>query len=192
MKAFYHHKEGLSFRHLEETDLTVLMELRSDSWTTTHSMTIPTKAHQLKWFDELQQSTDKMILVAMDESKRELGIATYYNIDHFNKNLLIGGHVFPSYQKQGFTTKGWAAGMDFAFEVMGMQRVYAEVLATNTAALKIDTKYLGMIHEGVKRKHVYKCGKWIDSIMLGLLREEWENLDRIKGYGGSCNKDITA
>ncbi len=169
-----------------------MTELRSESWTTTHTMTVPTVSQQVQWFEELQKSTDKLILVAEDGSKSALGIATYFNIDHFNKNLLIGGHVFPAYQKQGYTTKGWAAGLDFAFEVMGMHRVYAEVLETNKAALKIDTKHLGMIQEGVKRKHVYKCGKWLDSIMLGLLREEWENLDRVKNYGGVCNTDITA
>ena len=190
-KIFYHHKEGLSFRHLEDKDLDVLAELRTSSWTTTHSMLVPTPAQQVKWFGELQNSNDKLILVAVDESKTDLGIATYHNIDHFNKNLLIGGHVFFPYRKQGYTTKGWAAGLDFAFEILGMQRVYAEVLETNLVALKIDTKHLGMVREGVKRKHIYKCGKWLDSVMLGLLREEWESSDRVKSYGGCCNLDIT-
>jgi len=191
MKAFYHHKDGLSFRHLEEQDLELLMELRTNSWVSTHSITVPTQSQQLRWFAELQNSSNKMVLIAEDADQVPLGIATYYDIDHFNKNLLIGGHVFDKYRRQGFTTKGWVAGLDFAFEMLGMHRVYAEVLESNFAALKLDLKLLDMRQEGVKRQHVYKCGKWLDSIVLGLLREEWENSDRVKAYGGCCNTDIT-
>ena len=79
--------------------------------------------------------------------------------------------------------------VDFAFEMLNMNRVYGEVLETNTGALKLDD--LTMTREGVKRQACYQSGRYLDSVMFGLLREEWEASDRVKSYEGCCNTQVT-
>ena len=71
-----------------------------------------------------------------------------------------------------------------------MFRVSAEVLECNAVAQHIHINYLGFKIEGRRRKAVYKSGRYYDSILLGLLREEWEQQERIKNYGGSCNTNF--
>jgi len=37
-------------------------------------------------------------------------------------------------------------------------------------------EYSGFVQEGRLREHLWKSGKWIDLIQMGILKEEWEAL----------------
>jgi RimJ/RimL family protein N-acetyltransferase len=187
----YKHKEGVHFRKLAECDLDILMDSKASSWTYTHGFLIPTVATQREWFRNIDKSETDLVLtglIAQNNMMIPFGIATFYNIDRHNRSLQIGGHIFPDYRKSGKAVKGWYAGIDFAFEMLNMNRVYGEVLETNTGALKLDE--LTMKKEGVKRQACYQSGRYLDSVMFGLLREEWEQSDRVKAYEGCCNTQL--
>jgi RimJ/RimL family protein N-acetyltransferase len=72
----------------------------------------------------------------------------------------------------GFATEAAHAAIGFAFGELGLARVYAQVIAGNRASLRVLEK-LGMVHEGVKRQHVYKARRLHDVVLYGLLRDEW-------------------
>jgi hypothetical protein len=72
--------------------------------------------------------------------------------------------------------------------MLNLQRLNAEVMQYNAAAFTIDVEHLGFKVEGIKRKAVYKCGQYYDSILLGLLREEWETQPRVQALEGCCNR----
>jgi UDP-4-amino-4,6-dideoxy-N-acetyl-beta-L-altrosamine N-acetyltransferase len=65
-----------------------------------------------------------------------------------------------------------ALGLDIAFGELGLQRVWAEVLAENEAALKAQGA-AGFRREGYLRRHAFKDGRFTDVVILGMLREEW-------------------
>jgi UDP-4-amino-4,6-dideoxy-N-acetyl-beta-L-altrosamine N-acetyltransferase len=65
-----------------------------------------------------------------------------------------------------------ALGLDVAFDELGLQRVWAEVLAENEAALKAQSA-AGFRREGYLRRHAFKDGRFTDVVVLGILREEW-------------------
>ena len=194
----YKHKEGIHFRKLAKGDLDALMDSKASSWTYTHGFLIPTPQSQLEWFEKIDKSETDLILVGMAHKKYpkkidarsmdRIGIATFYNIDRHNRSLQIGGHVFPEHRKSNSPLKGWFAGIDFAFEMLNMNRIYGEVLETNTGALKLDR--LTMKEEGIKRQACYQSGRYLDSVMFGLLREEWESSERVKNYEGCCNTQV--
>ena len=74
-----------------------------------------------------------------------------------------------------------------------MRRIGAEVLEYHIAAQKLEISHLGFKVEGRRRKAVYKCGKYYDSICLGLLRDEWEREERVKAYGeDGCNMSFNS
>jgi len=73
----------------------------------------------------------------------------------------------------GFATEACRAMLAFGFADLGVQRIYAQVLAGNQPSLRVLEK-LGMIHEGVKRQHVAKGEALHDIVLYGLLRGEWE------------------
>lgn len=72
----------------------------------------------------------------------------------------------------GFATEATQAAVDFAFRGLGLARVYAQVLAGNRASLGVLDK-LGMVNEGVKRRHIHKARRLHDVVLYGLLRDEW-------------------
>ncbi len=59
------------------------------------------------------------------------------------------------------------------FEEMGLQRIHLTALAGNGRAIGCYQK-CGFRHEGVRRRHQLKRGRWLDVVMMGILREEWE------------------
>ena len=70
------------------------------------------------------------------------------------------------------------AGVDFGFEILNMNRIDTEVLENNFASMK-TALYVGYVKEGIKRKAIHKCGEYLDSIVLGILKEDWSILDRV-------------
>ncbi|MDB4958129.1 MAG: GCN5-related N-acetyltransferase [Myxococcales bacterium] len=73
----------------------------------------------------------------------------------------------------GFATEAAGAMIDFGFRELGLERIYAQVLEGNDPSCHVLEK-LGMIHEGLRRRHVRKGRKLCDVRMFGLLRDEWQ------------------
>lgn len=140
---------------------------------------------QLHWFGHIPE--DQIFMIAECRSTgAKIGVAVYTDIDWINRSLNISGSIFANYRQPGFVKPAFSAGLDFAFEMLNMRRVGAEVLATNKPSQELEINHLGFTVEGIRRQAVYKCGIYIDSLVLGLLRDEWEKQQRVKDYGGSC------
>ena len=75
---------------------------------------------------------------------------------------------------QGYATEAAAALVDFGFAELGLSRVYAQVLEGNDASCRVLEK-LGMLGEGIRRRHVRKGKKLHDVSLWGLLRDEWRD-----------------
>lgn len=73
---------------------------------------------------------------------------------------------------QGYATEAAAAAVDLGFRQLGLARIYAQVLAGNTASMRVLEK-LGMVQEGTQRRHLRKGRRLHDVVLYGLLREEW-------------------
>jgi [ribosomal protein S5]-alanine N-acetyltransferase len=75
----------------------------------------------------------------------------------------------------GYATEAADAMIDFGFRELGLERIYAQVLEGNAPSCRVLEK-LGMMSEGVRRRHIRKGKRLCDVSMFGLLRDEW--LDR--------------
>jgi RimJ/RimL family protein N-acetyltransferase len=72
----------------------------------------------------------------------------------------------------GYATEATHAAVDYGFRAMNLARVYALVLAGNTASERVLDK-LGMLREGVQRQHVRKGKRLCDVTLYGVLRSDW-------------------
>jgi len=183
----YNHKNGIILRKIEEYDLNFLLDLKKESWWGTHSTLIINELDQKKWFDSIPNN--HLFMMAENLEKEKLGVGIYTDIDWISRSLKISGSIEKKYRSK-YAEISFCAGLDFAFEILNMNRVEAEVLDYHIMAQKIEIQLLGFKVEGCKRKSVYKSGKYYDSYILGILREEWENCDRIKKYEHSCNTNF--
>jgi len=189
----YKHKEGITLRKVHTGDLHGLLVLKNESWWGTHGTPIINIEDQRSWYENLGHNTLAMIAEKEVNSKQEpVGVAIYNNIDWVARTLSLSGSIFKNQRNMTEVVKpAFSCGLDFCFEVLNMQRVEAEVLETHVAAQKLEIGHLGFKVEGQRRRAVFKSGKYYNSIMLGILKEDWEATDRVQNHlqskTGCCN-----
>ena len=182
----YEHKNGLTLRKIEKEDLTLLKELKDESWFGTHNIAIINMTDQETWFNKITQDVNhNIVMIAMQEDQ-SVGLYKISNIDWLNRHYDSAHDVFKKHRGGGLGYKILEAGVDFGFEVLNMHRIDTEVLINNVASHKTAIN-AGYILEGIRREAVHKCGEWIDSNFYGILYEDWIQLKRVKIYGGCCN-----
>ncbi len=184
----YKHKDGIEFKKLNKDNLSQLLALKDYSWITTHNTPVLNEDDQTAWYERMQNSDRDLILAGYYRGEFG-GIVTFNNINWISRSVDIGGHIFKGFTKDAKI--GWAAGVDFAFEILNMNRLSGEILEIHRPSLMLTTNYLGFKIEGTKRQTVYKCGKYLNSIVVGLLRSEWQESERVKAYKGSCCENIS-
>jgi RimJ/RimL family protein N-acetyltransferase len=77
------------------------------------------------------------------------------------------------YWGRGYGREAIALLVDYAFTHWNMQRVGLQVIATNERAIRAY-RSVGFIEEGRLRRHAWSNGKYVDSVCMSILREEWE------------------
>ncbi len=84
----------------------------------------------------------------------------------------LGYWIGRPHWNQGFCTEAGGAILRYAFSDLGLMRVHSCHLSRNPASGRVMQK-LGMKHEGVRRQHARKWGKFQDLELYGLLHSEW-------------------
>jgi RimJ/RimL family protein N-acetyltransferase len=180
----YIHKNGITLVKIESSDLSILKNLKNESWFGTHHISFVNENDQTKWFSTLD-ANKTLILKALNNSNEFVGLYKITNIDWVNRRYDSAHDILENFRGKGYSKLVLEAGIDFGFEVLNMNRIDTEVLENNIASLK-SALWVGFIEEGRKRKCIHKCGQYLDSIFLGILKEEWGGLRKEK-FGGVCN-----
>lgn len=167
----YTHENGISFRKIEERDLKILKELKDEAWPSMHHTVVLNMVNQQDWFERISRSPNDIPLMAYMGTEGPIGFNFIANIDWISR-CYDGTHaLFPPARGRGLGAKTLKAEIDFAFNVLNMNRRNCEILFTNEASRNNALK-AGMVPEGLKRKAIFKNGKWIDSEVWGVIRGE--------------------
>lgn len=92
--------------------------------------------------------------------------------DPLARSAEVGIALLPEARGQGFGTDALRVLVDFLFRARNLQRLHLETLAGNGAAIASYRK-VGFVQEGVLRCHAFADGGYVDTVTLGLLRDEW-------------------
>lgn len=189
--AFYEHKNGVSFRKVDESDLSHLLELKNESWFGTVNTACLNMADQKKWFEKISNDRSCCYFIADHFSSNSgAGMYAITGIDTINQSCDFSHSVYSSFRGQGLGKKTLRAAIDMTFEVFNMRRIETWVLSNNQAEIKTVTG-VGFVEEGCKRKAVYKCGEYLDCKLFGLLRSEWDaSLSVIECRNQDSNKGV--
>ncbi len=87
----------------------------------------------------------------------------------------IGYELAPDCWGQGFATEAAQAMVNFGFQELGLRRISSWCIADNAASARVLER-LGFRQEGRLRRNECFKGRWWDTLLYALLREEWENL----------------
>lgn len=94
------------------------------------------------------------------------------NLRHLNAGL--GYWIGVPYWGQGYMTEAVQCVIQFGFEELELNRIYAAYFVDNPASGRVMEK-AGMTYEGTLRQHMLKWGEFKDLAYRSILREEWEN-----------------
>ena len=126
---------------------------------------------------EAKQDLKEYPFIVFDKRMQEYaGSTRFYDIQLVNNTLQLGYTWYgKNFQRTGLNRHCKYLLLQFAFETLGIQRVEFRADANNTRSIAA-MKAIGCKVEGILRSNVpMHTGKRRDSIILSILKEEWEN-----------------
>ena len=113
--------------------------------------------------------------LAIDLDGRLIGRCGMFEFDELARNAKIGVTIGER--------EVWGKGIGrdvvevllaYAFHERHLHRVWLDVLATNERALRCY-RSAGFVEEGRQRQHAWVDGEYVDLVLMGVLRDEWES-----------------
>jgi RimJ/RimL family protein N-acetyltransferase len=78
-----------------------------------------------------------------------------------------------AYWNKGFGTEATQLMLKHCFGTLNLNRVYLRVYENNPGAVRCYEK-AGFVHEGRQREAVFTGGKYLDVLMMSVLKKEWQ------------------
>lgn len=107
------------------------------------------------------------------EHWRLIGTFAFDHIDWRNRSaefgIMIGEKV---YWNQGYGTEAVRLLAQHGFNTLNLNRIFLHVFQNNPRAIRVYEK-AGFIHEGRERQAEFKDGKYIDVLVMSMLRDEF-------------------
>lgn len=167
-------------RELRKEDMLKINEQRNDSELINH-LGAPFRYINLgvdyKWYDNYMQKRDTTIRCAIVETTDEdniLGLVSLTDIYFINQSAVF--HIMIGDRENRGKGIGYFATteiLNHAFNNMNLNRIELGVLESNTRALKLYEK-IGFKHEEVKGQSIYKNDKYVNMIMMAILKEAFD------------------
>ena len=90
-----------------------------------------------------------------------------------NGTFSIGISVYREYRQNGYAAEAMRVLMRYGFYQLRSQKCDSVCLDGNEGSIRLHEK-LGFIREGRKRRAVYLNGEFVDEILWGVLKEEFD------------------
>ncbi len=125
---------------------------------------------------EKQENKSYTFTVIHQPTNTIAGCTRFYDIDFKHKVCTLGYTWYgEKYRRTGLNRHCKLLLLTYAFEVWNMERVEFRADINNAPSIAA-MKAIGCVEEGILRSHSYLAnGKRRTSIVLSILKEEWEN-----------------
>lgn len=163
-------------RNLQQSDLEDVLTWRNSPEIRKHMLTqheISIEEHQL-WFNKNSKDESKRLLIVEDENI-PIGFVQFSNVE--SGGIADWGFYLRPNAKPGSGIKLGVNSLHFAFRELHLHKVCGQALATNHKSIKFHLN-LGFTQEGTLRQQCYIAKSYLDLVEFGLLRSEWEMIER--------------
>lgn len=123
--------------------------------------------------DRWEAGIDYRFLITEKESKKVIGQISITNIIRgVAQSAFVGYWIGFEYQNKGYITEAANAIFTFAFETLKLHRLSLWIATENEASLRVAEK-LGLRYEGIAERALHLGGKWLDTKIYAITKEEW-------------------
>lgn len=168
----------IKLRNLKSKDAKNMLEWMHDADTTRHfrKNMLEMTMEEVLFFIEKNKSfspeqTSRHYAI-VDEEDTYLGTISLKEINTTDKNAEYAIALRSAARGKGVAEKATSLLMEVAFEELGLERVYLNVLASNARAIGFYEKF-GFREEGTFKKHLLICGMYEDLKWYGLLKDDY-------------------
>lgn len=128
-----------------------------------------------KWIEKHEKEWEKgealKLAVTRKEDENLVGSISLEIYDQHDMAEL-GYWIGKEYWSKGYCTEAAAAIIEYGFEVLDLNKIYASYFKDNPGSGKV-LKKLGMRKEGCFRQHFKKWGEYKDQVYYGILKDEY-------------------
>jgi RimJ/RimL family protein N-acetyltransferase len=178
--------DNIRLRAIERTDLERYVEWFNDPEVTQHLMRhLPLSlAAEEQWFENMQKQEEESRPLAIEAKDGDqwvhIGGAGIHDIDWQARRGELGISIGDKrYWNKGFGTDSVRALLRHGFECLNLHRIFLRVFEDNERAIAVYER-LGFKEEGRLREHSYRGGSYLDTIIMGILRSEWEQSTEVR------------
>jgi len=169
----------LEFIKIKEEHLEIIRKWRTDPDVSRFMYTDPSisPGEQKRWYEKIQKDASKRYWIIKSDDEY-VGLVNFYDIDERNKRCSWAYYLGEAkHRGKGFGREIELNILSHAFDERGYNKLCCEVFAENEIVVKIHQKYGSKI-EGVLRKHICKNCKFHDVVVMGILKDEWDELKK--------------
>jgi len=166
-------------RYPERGDLPTFVRWFNDSETTQFLLRGPPMGleEEEQWYADLLKHEEKVFCIETSEGKL-IGNIGIMHLQWTNRNAEIGVLIGEKeYWSRGFGTEAIALLLRYMFEELNLERISLYCDETNLRAQRCYQK-CGFRQEGKYRHHRFKGGVFTNDVVMSILREDWDGLNR--------------
>ncbi len=145
-----------------------------------------TEKKEEEWFDKVANDPNEVVLGIETLDGRLIGTMGLHRINSKDRTAMTGALIGEKeYWGKGFGTDAKMTLLDYAFNTLNLRKINSSVYAFNKRSLKYNLK-CGYKIEGVRKKQIFRNGKYNDEILIAVFKENW--LPVWKKYQRSANR----
>ena len=173
----------VSLRWISEVDVDAFYAIYSNPEVMRYWSTPPLADRQVaaNLINKIQEDWKRRVIlkwgIALRTDDQLIGSVTLFNLDFNHRRAEIGYALGRAHWGKGYMNEALMALLKYAFEVLDLHRIEADVDPRNAASIK-TLERLGFRREGYLRERWQINGEIQDAYFYGLLRQEWKNESR--------------
>ncbi|MCG2461086.1 GNAT family N-acetyltransferase [Flavobacteriaceae bacterium F89] len=163
-------------RALEPQDLDFLYEIENDAavWEISGTTTPYSKHILRQYLDNAHKDiyeAKQLRLVISDNEDRPIGLVDMFDFDPKNHRAGLGVIILAEGDRnKGIGSEAISLMIDYAFSILDLRQVYANVMEENAASIHLFTK-LGFSRVGTKKHWIFYNGEFKNEILFQKLKD---------------------
>jgi RimJ/RimL family protein N-acetyltransferase len=155
------------FRKMLKEDIRFFLGIRNECYEYLHDNRIFSLEECYDWFDKTNPD-----FYIINYKNQDIGYFRTSNYSEKNKNIYLGCDIHKDWRGKGLSYKAYVEFINYLFNEYDLNKITLEVLNNNTKAFNLYKK-IGFVEEGKKREEIFRDDKYIDSIIMSILKKEW-------------------